>query len=239
MGNEIRTVLAAIAGSRIPKMAGISFALCLTFTLAIAIAQSVYTQVDAPPPAWIAAIDVWKLGMVIGTAGTATAFLATLFVADRNYRRGREHIPSLTMELHVTRTPASLSYDAVIVTLNARNTGTGLCHVDRIYWTLRVLSPYADATIDEMQRDFESASDSDSELAIEFPWHDVKFAVTSKALVIEPNETEQMTYDFIIPTEIGAIEVSAWVANASEPSYAEGWYRRAVHTTREVFTDAR
>lgn len=48
-------------------------------------------------------------------------------------------------------------------------------------------------------------------------------------VVIEPNETHQMTYDFIIPAEIASVVVSAWVANASEPKYAEGWHRRTVH----------
>lgn len=126
MRDEIRTVLDAIAGSWIPKAAGIAFAAFLGFTLAIGITQNVYTWAGIAPPLGIASIDVWKLGMVTGTAGTATAFLVTLYVADRNYRRGREHIPNLTMDLQVARVPASQSYDAVIVTLNAQNTGTGV-----------------------------------------------------------------------------------------------------------------
>ena len=237
MRDEIRTVLDAIADSWVPKAAGGAFALCLAFTLAIGITQNVYTWADATPPRWVASIDVWKLGMVTGTAGTAAAFLVTLYVADRNYRRGREHIPNLTMELQVVRAPASQSYDAVIVTLNTRNTGTGLCQVDLIYWTMQALSPYDDESIEEMQRDFDEAPDS--EQTIEFPWHEVKEGLTVKEFVIEPNETEQMTYDFIIRAEIRAIVVSAWVANASQPKHAEGWYRRAVHTVSEVYADER
>ena len=232
MRDEIRTVLDAITGSWVPKAALIAFAVCLALTLVVGVAQNVYTWSDTAPPNWIASIDVWKLGMVTGTAGTATAFLVTLYVADRNYRRGREHIPSLTMELQVVRVTASQSYDAVIVTLNARNTGTGLCYVSQVRWQLKALSPYDDDSIAEMQQDFDSAPES--EQVIEFPWHQVKEALTVKEMVIEPNETEQMTYDFIIPAEIGAIVASAWVANASEPKHAEGWYRRAVHTIEEA-----
>lgn len=232
MRDEIRTVLDAIAGSWVPKSALIAFAAFLGFTLAIGITQNVYTWAGIAPPQGIASIDVWKLGMVTGTAGTATAFLVTLYVADRNYRRGREHIPSLSMEMQVVRVPASESYDAVIVTLNAKNTGTGLCQIERVQWALKAVSPYDDESIEEMQRDFEGAPDGEQD--IEFPWHSVKEETVAEGIVIEPNETEQMTHDFIIPAEITAVVISAWVSNASEPREAEGWYRRAVHTIEEA-----
>ena len=160
MRDEIRTVLDAIADSWVPKAAGGAFALCLAFTLAIGITQNVYTWADATLPRWVASIDVWKLGMVTGTAGTAAAFLVTLYVADRNYRRGREHIPNLTMELEVVRAPVSLSYDAVILALNAKNTGTGLCRVDHMIWRLKVVSPYDDETVAELRQEFNDAPDS-------------------------------------------------------------------------------
>ena len=170
--------------------------------------------------------------MVVGTSGTSAAFLVTLYVADRNYRRGREHIPGLTMDLQVRRVPASQSYDAVMVALNAKNTGTGLCRVDRVYWTLKALSPYDDESIEEMRLDFGSAPEDDR--AVEFPWHMLQEEQMAQEVVIEPNETHQMTYDFIIPAEITSVVVSAWVANASEPKFAEGWYRRAVHINVEA-----
>ena len=231
MGVEIRNVLDAIAGSWILKAAIIAFAVSLAFTLAIAVTQNVYTWADATPPGGIASIDVGRLGMVTGTSGTAAAFLVTLYVADRNYRRGREHIPNLTMELEVVRVPASLSYDALMVTLNAKNTGTGLCIVDRVIWQLKVVSPYDDESIQEMQREFEGAPDGEQD--IEFPWRPVKEETVAEGIVIEPNETEQMTHDFIIPTEITAVVVSAWVSNASESREVQGWYRRSVHANNE------
>ena len=170
--------------------------------------------------------------MVTGTAGTATAFLVTLYVADRSYRRGREHIPNLTMELEVARVPASLSYDAVIVALNAKNTGTGLCRVDHIIWRLKVVSPYDDETVAELQQEFNDAPDSKQD--VEFPWRPVQETRVLEEIVIEPDETEQMTYDFIIPAEVTAVVASAWVSNASEFREVEGWYRRTVHVKEET-----
>lgn len=232
MRDEIRTVLDAIAGSWVPKVALIAFAASLTFTLAIGITQNAYTWASAVPPRGIGSINVGQLGIAIGTAGTATAFLVTLYVADRNYRRGREHIPNLTMELEVVRVPASLSYDALMVTLNAKNTGTGLRIVDRVVWQLKVTSPYDDESIQEMQREFDGAPDGEQD--IEFSWRPVKEETVAEGIVIEPNETEQMTHDFIIPTEITAIVVSAWVSNASESREVQGWYRRSVHVNQET-----
>ena len=170
--------------------------------------------------------------MVAGTSGTAAAFLVTLYAADRNYRRGREHIPNLTMELQVVRVPASLQYDAVMVALNSKNTGKGLCRVNQVVWQLKVVSPYDDETIQEMEREFDGTPASEQD--IEFPWRLRNEETVTEGIVIEPNETEQMTYDFIIAAEITAIVVSAWVSNASESREAEGWYRRTVHVKEEV-----
>ena len=227
MGGEIRSIIDALASSLLPKIVGTIFGLFLILTFAIGIIQNAYTWTDASPPAIIDSIDVWRLGMVVGTTGTASAVMVTLYVADRNYRRSREHIPNLSMELQVQRVPASQLYDAVIVTLDAKNTGTGLCEIEEVQWSVGVLSPYDDSVVVEMQDEFDNRPDDDREY--EFPWREVKRDSAKCIAEIEPNETEQITYDFTIPTEPVVIVVSAWVPNASEPKVAEGWYRRTVH----------
>ena len=227
MRYEIKALLAYIAGKRILQIALLMFGASLLLTLIIGLTQNVYVWLDIAPPAGIASIDAAKLGMVIGTAGTAAAVLVSLYVTGRGHR-----VASLTMDLTVERVPVSEKYDAVIVTLNAKNTGTGLCDVDLVHWAIKVLSPYDDEGIEGMQQEFDTGSDIAA--GIEFPWRDAKpEATVSPNMSIEPNETEQMTHDFIIPAEIKAIVVSAWVENASTPKHTEGWYRRAVHTNRE------
>ena len=241
MGNEIRTVLDALANSLIPKIALGLFAFVLLFTLCIGITQNVYRWTDSKPHRVIASIDVWKLGMVTGTAGTATAFLITLYVAERNYRRGRENIPHLSMGLKVERFPVSAQHDVVMVTLNATNKGSALCRVGHVDWAIKVLSPYDDDTIDEMLKEFKpDVDDSQAEQessdppAVEFPWRQIGQETTSFPISIEPNETEQLTQDFIIPAEITAVVASAWVDNASEPKQTQGWYRRTAHSIEET-----
>ena len=99
-------------------------------------------------------------------------------------------------------------------------------------WQLKVVSPYDDETIQEMEREFDGTPAGEQD--IEFPWRLRNEETVTEGIVIEPNETEQMTYDFIIAAEITAIVVSAWVSNASESREAEGWYRRTVHVKEEV-----
>ena len=241
MGNEIRTVLDALANSPIPKIALGIFAGALLLTAGVGVVQNIYSWTDSRPHNAIASIDVWKLGMVTGTAGTATAFLVTLYVTERNYRRSREHIPNLSMELQVERTPVSARYDVLMVTLQATNTGTGLCRVGHVVWEIKVLSPYDDEVVEEMLEEFkpnpsgsqaeEGASDTQ---AVEFPWHQIRQETTSFPISIEPKETEQLTQEFIIPAEVAGIVASAWVDNASEPKLTQGWYRRRAHALKEA-----
>lgn len=232
MRNDIRSVLDAIASSWIPKVTFATFLASILVTLAIGITQNVYAWTENVPPAGIRTIDAGRMGMVVGTAGTATAFLVTLYVAERNYRKGRVNIPHLTMHLETSRVAVSAAYDAIIVILNAANTGSGLCEVEEVHWAIQALSPYDDETATQMIEEFEGKEVTDRET--EFPWNQVGEGTTSVTMAIEPGETEQMTYDFLIPHEIDAIMVSAWVSNASEPKTTDGWYRRMPHIRSEA-----
>ena len=241
MGNDIRTVLDALANSPIPKVALGLFCGVLILTFVVGSTQNVYRWTETSPPSIIASIDVWKLGMVTGTAGTATAFLITLYVAERNYRRSREHIPNLSMDLRVGRVLVSEKYDLVMVTLRATNTGTGLCRVGHVDWAVKALSPYDDEAVEEMSKEYKPKTDAlaveggtTDPQAIEFPWHEIEQETSSFPISIEPNETEELTQDFIIPAEITAIVASAWVDNVSDPKMTEGWYRRTAHSLKET-----
>ena len=232
MRNEIRSMLEAIANNWMPKIALGVFALCITATVALAVTKNTFYWIGYEPPSGIKAIDVGRMGMVIGTAGTASAFLVTLYVAERNYRRGREHIPRLTMRLQVNRVAVSEQYDAIVITLEAENTGSGLCKVNEVQWALHALSNYDNETTELMRQEFAKRESSEQET--EFPWHELAADVTTHTIAIEPGETEQMTHDFIIPREVTAIVASAWVSNASQPKTTDGWYRRGLHIRQEM-----
>ena len=144
MEERLRAAIEAISTHWLPRTAAITFALLLLTTAALGLTQNAYKWTGGTLPKGIASIDVWKMGMVIGTAGTATAFLATLYVTQRNYLRGREHIPHLTATLSIERVALSLTYDALVGSLEAKNTGSGLCTVQDVNWMVVAVSPYDD-----------------------------------------------------------------------------------------------
>ena len=157
----------------------------------------------------------------------AAAFLATLYVAQRNYLRGREHIPHLTMTLSVERVPVSMTYDVVVASLDAKNTGSGLCTVTDVNWMVVAVSPYDDETVNSLMEEFGGATDLSQEE--EFPWYKVAERPVKVDLLIEPGETEQLTQEFVIESVIGTTITSAYVVNGSEPRLTDGWYRRSLH----------
>ena len=169
MDSRVRFALEAIASHWLPRTAWILFAALLLAIAALGLTQNVYSWIGETPPKGINSIDVWKMGMVIGSAGTATAFLATLFVAQRNYLRSREHIPHLTMNLSVERVAISKTYDVIVASLEAQNTGRGLCTVKEVNWMVVAVSPYDDETVDLLVEEFEGETDRSQEE--EFPWY--------------------------------------------------------------------
>ena len=227
MDSRVRLALEAIASHWLPRTAWILFAALLLAIAVLGLTQNVYSWIGETPPRGINSIDVWKMGMVIGSAGTATAFLATLFVAQRNYLRDRKNMPHLTMTLSVERVVVSEKYDVLVASLEARNTGSGLCTVKEVNWTVATISPYDDETVNEMIVEFENEVDPSKE---EFPWHEIVNRSTQVDLLIEPSEKEQLTQDFVIESKMDATIISAYVANASVPkTTVTGWYRRTLH----------
>ena len=227
METRLRAAIEAIANHWLPRTAVIMFTLLLLTTAALGLTQNTYKWTGGTPPRGIASIDVWKMGMVIGTAGTATAFLATLYVAQRNYLRGREHIPHLTTTLSIERVAVSKTYDAIAASLEAQNTGSGLCTVKEVNWMVVAVSPYDDETVNLLVEEFEGESDLSQEE--EFPWHLVAERTVQVDLLIEPGETEQLTQEFVIESRVETTITSAYVVNGSYPKRTDGWYRRSLH----------
>ena len=187
-------------------------------------------------PKGIGSIDVSKVGAVVATAATATAFLLTLYNVQVNFWRRREHVPHLTMTVTIQRTKASPSLHVITATLNAKNTGSALCEIKRISWSVRVIAPYDDDKVEELREAFQKAVSEDPYARTEFPWDPLCHRETALALEVEPGESDQVTEDFIVPPQATTIAVTAYVHNASKEG-ADGWYRRTIHSDQEVQDD--
>ena len=89
------------------------------------------------------------------------------------------------------------------------------------------LSPYDDETVNLLVGEFEDETGRSQEE--EFPWYKVTERPVKVDLLIEPGETEQLTQEFVIKSEIEATITSAYVVNDSDPKLTDGWYRRTLH----------
>lgn len=165
--------------------------------------------------------------MVIGTAGTTTAFLATLYVAQRNYLRSREHIPHLTMTLSLERVAVRRKRDVIMASLEAENTGSGLCTVREINWMAVAVSPCDDETVGQMEEGFRT--DTDQAHGEELAWHGITQRPVRVDMRMEPGETGQLTQEFAIGAEARDAITSAYVSGRSTSELADGWRRRTIH----------
>ena len=224
MTDSVRQAIGAATGSKMPRIALGTFAVLLGLTAIIGLGQMVYAWIGSVPPAAIASIDVWKLGMVVGTAGTSATLLITLYIAERDYFRSRKHIPNLSLELRIERISVSPSYDAIVLILKAENTGTGLCAIREVSWELDALSPYEDEDVEEMLEEYDNPEDDEDFL---FPWRTLGEEIVPDAIQIEPGERQLITHDFIIPSVVSAVTASAWIENVQDADF--GWHSRGVH----------
>ena len=131
------------------------------------------------------------------------------------------------MTLSVERIAVSMTYDVIVATLEAQNTGSGLCTVNEVNWMVVAVSPYDDETVKQVVVELED--DAEPTRDEEFPWHEIAQRPVRVDLLIEPGETEQLTQEFGIKSKIGATITSAYVVNGSTPKLTDWWYRRALH----------
>ena len=97
-----------------------------------------------------------------------------------------------------------------------------LCTVNEVNWMVVAVSPYDDETMNLLLEEFEGETDRSQEE--EFPWYKVSERPVKVDLLIEPGETEQLTQEFVIKSEIGSTITSAYVVNGSDPKLTDGWY---------------
>lgn len=188
MTNTVRQAIGAVVGSKIPRIALGMFAVLLGLTAVIGLAQMAHAWTGSTPPSAIASIDVWKLGMVVGTAGTSATLLITLYIAERDYFRSRKHVPSLSLDLRIERVSVSVSNDAIILILRAENTGTGLCKVREVSWELDALSPYSDEDVEEMLEEYDNPEENEEDEDSLFPWRTLGEEIVPDDIQIEPGE---------------------------------------------------
>ena len=130
----------------------------------------------------------------------------------------------MTIDLSASSRPVSPEHNHIGVIARIHNTSKVAVPVANVVWELAVVAPYAVAEVREM----EDALSNDKE-AEGFPWRRLEGPFNLQYdMLVEPNEIEQLTFDFVIPQGIDTVVVSLYVDNVSAENSVDelGWSRR-------------
>ena len=192
------------------------------------------------PPAWIAAISASKLVTATWQAAMTIGLVIGGIVGAYKFDLFREGKPHLTIELAVSSRPINDGRAHVGAIARLQNTSRVGVKVESVDWELSVISPYSDNHLERLIQAFRyNTSDQkvtdeseDASAWVEFPWQIlVSGNLLGIEMMIEPGETEQITYDFVVPSAVEVVSVSMYIENMEEEDM--GWSRREFQDIKE------
>lgn len=180
---------------------------------------------DAPLLRWVGESGADDLLKAAWYATPLTAAYIAALIGYHKFGLFREGKPHLTIDLSASSRPVSAEHNHIGVIARIHNTSKVAVPVFNVEWELAVVAPYSVVGVAEMEMEFFNSAAADKE----FPWHWLsKYVVSKHGMVVEPNEVDQLTFDFIAPTSIAATVISLYVENVLGDNSTDklGWYRR-------------
>ena len=120
-----------------------------------------------------------------------------VYVAERNYRRSGANIPHPSLSLAIERAPDSAFYDTIFLILTANNTGSALCRIPAIEWTISPTAPYTDNDVMEMSLEFDQRDQAVPNT--EFPWRVEAEATNVYNKSVEAGQSGTIIFEYPIP----------------------------------------
>ena len=163
----------------------------------------------------IAAEDVLKSAWY--ATPLTVAYIAAL-VGYHKFGIFREGKPHITIALSASSRPVSEEHNHIGVTARIHNTSRVAVPVVNVEWEIAVVAPYSPQEVEEMEQEFlhiarrRALSDED-----DFPWRRLGEPLeVHYDMIVEPNEVELITFDFLLRDSIEAVVVLLYVENVSE-----------------------
>lgn len=163
------------------------------------------------------------------------AYIAAL-IGYHKFGLFREGKPHLTIDLSASSRSVSTEHNHIGVIARIHNASKVAVPVVNVEWELAVVAPYSVRDILEMEEEIvtfdRESGDVDGD---EFPWRRLNEPVALQYdMLVEPNEIEQLTFDFVVPRSIEAVAISLFVENLSSNDEADelGWHRRLFYDIR-------
>lgn len=182
---------------------------------------------------WAKGIDAEDVLKAAWHATPLTVAYIAALVGYHKFGIFREGKPHITIDLSASGRPVSDEHNHVGVTARIHNTSKVAVPVANVEWELAVIAPYSATEVLAMETEFLASTAGDKE----FPWrwHGEPFELTYD-MIVEPNEVEQLTFDFIVPNGMKSCVVSLFIENVD--SEKDGWYRRLFYdiSLSQLFT---
>ena len=188
---------------------------------------------DAPLLRWVGETGADDLLKAVWYATPLTAAYIAALIGYHKFGLFREGKPHLTIDLSASSRPVSPEHNHIGVIARIHNTSKVAVPVFNVEWELAVVAPYSVGDVAEMGAEFLNSAAEDKE----FPWHWLsKYAVSKHGMVVEPNEVDQLTFDFIVPKSIAATVISLYVENVLGDNSTDklGWYRRLFYDINQA-----
>ena len=182
--------------------------------------------VDSDPSLWSVLLDPF-LTNFWGTAesvATLAAILVGGFWTYRLFVRRRTSRPRLNLHVALASSPAPDSKRLLQIRIELENIGDVLIRLGEVTTWVQQINPTPDEALEHL-----TAHDPLAETGTrEIPWPRIatrRFSFPPGEAEIEPGETDQVTYDFLIADEVSELQVYTYFKNVSKKGREIGWGR--------------
>lgn len=125
--------------------------------------------------------------------------------------------PAIKTVLEVYSRRSSPSYIALTAVAVVTNTSRIAVNVNRLEWTVSVLSPYIDAEIESKIEEYQSYFSVENG-SVEFPWNvNYRLVQESPRISLEPSDSNTISMSLAIPDWVNAIDVLLEFGSAPVP----------------------
>ncbi|MDE2836908.1 MAG: hypothetical protein OXL97_05280 [Chloroflexota bacterium] len=173
---------------------------------------------------------IGEMAEVIQTAFAAAAIVVGGYWAYFKLRAFRDFEPHITITQAVSHRAISDSYTHIAVTATLHNSSkVGIELYEGTYY-LQVVAPFEDEQIEHW---YGQVFSDKEETNIQWPVYDtIQHRWKKGEFVIEPGESNQVTYEFIVLREVESVMAYAYFRNpkgSESPRTAQGWSATTVH----------
>ena len=167
---------------------------------------------------------------VVQALGTVVAIFSGGFFAYYKLQMFRDFEPHLTISHRVSHRPVGDSYVHIDVTAILHNSSKVQIEIRKGFFLLQQISPVSDESVESMYAQVFQDSTHDN---LQWPTLDEITRAWSEAeLIVEPGESHQEAYEFIVTTDVESVVVYTYFHNSRHSQHSQtvqGWHATTIY----------